>query len=227
MPEKTTQASVTGWTNFFRKLWTVAPNKLITAKVIVAMTAHQLGSMRELRQKIRDEDLYWPEKAMKQWDDEYAALEAQMKTWIDAIAKDQTDAVATLIVPQLLYSPRPKAGEKFQAPFVARSVSLLNQLIAQFKFVATYVLTGTGPALWVADTLNEGIQELTGHAAPGEEKTVRDQLGGVIDSAKDNMAQFWEAAKKAARYGAIALLALAALYVATRPTRRAFPQPTE
>lgn len=216
-------ASVTGWTNFLRRLWTIAPNKLVTAKAIVRMTSNQLGMLAEIRQKIRDEDLFWPEKAMHSWDAKFDELKDKMQTWLQAMFKDPTDAVATLIVPQIIYAPsRPGSEQGFKQPYIVELVSLYNQVVTQFDFVGKYVVSGMSWN-WAADTLNEGKQEIFGNAAPGEDPTVRDKLGGAFDNALNNLDQFWEWTKKAAKVGLIAILALAGIYVATRAKRHNMP----
>lgn len=218
MADQAPLASIPGWTNFLRKLWSIAPDKLVTAEAIVVMTRNQLAMLRATRQKIRDQDLFWAELSQRSWDNKYAELQAKMDNWVSAMSKDPTDAVATLIVPQIIYAVGTggASAKGFKLPYIAEVIQLYNQVVTQFEWTGHHVLTG-GNLGWIVDTLQEGSHEVFGKSAPGEDPTVRDKVGGAIDDAKNNLDQFWQWAKKATKVGLIALLALAGLYVVTRP----------
>ena len=179
--------NVTSWTNFMRGLWSLAPNKLFTAKIVVGTTDQMLGTLAQMRAKLNDLDLLWPEAAMRSWDRDLERVKKRYVPMRVAIATDPTDATATLVVPQILYPTKwtQEDGVERTSVLLNDIGSLYNQLHVQFQHHKE-LFGSYGPNIVIYDWITEAKREIAENAAPGEEPTVRD----YVEDAGRHVARF-------------------------------------
>jgi hypothetical protein len=224
--------NVVSWTNFMRRLWEIAPNKLSTAKIIVGMTDNMLNTIEGMRTKIEELGLFWPEMSLKQWERDFDRVKKRYAPMRIAMATDPTDATATLVATQILYPTSWTQEDGVQRTSVLMNDigSLYNQMLVQFAHHQE-LFGQYGPDITVLDWLTEAKHEVAENAAPGEKPTMRDE----VEKAASHVGQFLETVAEAASTtlewlpwivgGAVGIAALVALGYAASHLRRPVRNP--